>query len=144
MILDAHARFSNAQAITASAASTNLMDLNATERRPGTGKPIYFVVVCTVAMTDSGSDSTVTVTLQSDSTSAFGSAATVLTLPVFAATSAAGTRRVIQLPADTAHEQYIRAYYTVANGNLTTGSFTAFLATNIEAIQEYADGFTIS
>jgi len=143
MIHDALARFSNSQAVTASAASTDIMDLGE-ERRIGTGKPVYLVVQTTVVMADSGSDSTVTATLESDSAEAFSSATTVLTLPVFAAETAAGTRRMLAIPPDVLTERYIRVYYTVANGNLTTGSFDAFLTESVDAIQTYADNVTIS
>jgi hypothetical protein len=142
MFIDRHLRFCNSLGITASAASTDLIDLGA-ERRIGTGRPLYMVCVVTVAFTDASSNSTVTVTLESDSTSAFGSAATVLTLPVFAALSAIGTRRIVAIPVDTATEQYLRAYFTVANGDLTTGSFTCFLTEDVEAFQSYADDITV-
>lgn len=143
MIHDGQNLFSSEQSVTASAASTNLIDLGI-ERYIGTGQPIYVVVVCDAAMTDGGSDSTVTVTLQSDAASAFGSPTTVQTLGTFAATAAAGTRLLGVIPPDVATERYIRLYYTVANGNLTTGDFTAFLALDAQTFRSYADAITIS
>jgi hypothetical protein len=144
MILDGQNLFSDAQAITSSAASTNLIDLKSTTTYAGTGKPLYVVSLVDTAMTDASSNSTVTVTIQSDSTSAFGSAATVLSLTAFAATAAAGTVVKGVIPPDTNCERYIRAYYTVANGALTTGAFTTFITTDLETYRTYADGFTIS
>lgn len=143
MIIDRQLRFSNSQAITASAASEDLIDL-AAARNMGVGKTIYVVVVCTVAMTDSGSDSTVAVTVQTDTAAAFGSATTAQTIGTFAATSAAGTRFIVPLAHFTTAEQFVRLYYTVAGGNLTTGSFTAFLTTEVDAFTAYPDNITIT
>lgn len=130
MDLDRQTRFSLDQAITASAGSTDQIDLITAQQNLGRGKDIYFNVVCTVAMTDSSSNSTVTVTLETDNDSAFGSATTAqLSLPVFSALSAIGTARSAKIQSLATLERYMRAYYTVANGNLDTGSFTAWLGT---------------
>lgn len=144
MRLDAQNLFSDAQAVTATAASTNIIDLTDTERRIGTGKTLYIVIGVDVAMTDAGSDSTVQVELQSDSVEAFSSATNRQDLGTFAATSAAGTRLIAVIAPEILTERFIRLNYTVANGNLTTGSFTAFITTEIDAFTAYPDGFTIS
>lgn len=143
MYLDAQNLFSDAQAVTASAASTNLIDFGSA-RDIGVGRELYIVVVVDVAMTDAGSDSTVTVTLETDDNAAFSSATAVQTIGTFAATTAAGSRLVARLQPDAGWEQYVRAYYTVANGDLTTGSFTAFLTTDIQAWTAYPIGYTVS
>lgn len=137
MIMDAELRFSNAQAITASAASTNQVDLKAI-RDIGTGQDIYFVAQVDVAFTDGTSDSTVTVALQTDDNSAFSSATTVQTVGTFAALSAIGTRLVAKLQPLAFVERYLQAYYTVANGNLTTGSITSYLVLDAELFRAYA------
>ena len=145
MYVDRQLRFSNAQAVTASAASTDLIDMGAVDSDWGPGTPLWLVVQCVTAMTDGGSDSTVTVTLESDDSASFGSATTLQTLPVFAALSAAGTVRMTQIAPMTTNERFIRLQYTVANGNLTTGSFTGYITT--QAPQNWtavADGITIS
>ena len=144
-MIDRQLRFaSSAQAVTASAASTDLIDTGAAQDW-GPGKTLWFVSHCTVAMTDASSNSTVTVSLESDDAAAFSSATTVATLPVFAALSAAGTVRVMQLPPMTTNERYLRAYYTVANGDLSTGSFDTYITETPPAIgDQYADNITIS
>jgi len=141
--IDAQYRFSNAQAITASAASTNLVDLMAV-RNLGDGRPLWLIVTCTVPMTDASSDSTVAVTVETDDAAAFGSATTAQTVGTFAATSAAGTRFQVRLSPFATAERFVRLQYTVANGNLTTGSFTAFLTTDPDRWTAYPDGLTIS
>lgn len=144
MYVDALTLFSDAQAITAAAASTNYMDLGAV-RDIGTGQPLYLVVSCDVAMTDSGSDSTLAVAIEGDSTTTFTPDATE-TVITFPATSAAGTVKFARLNPGSGPlgYRYIQLKYTPANGNLTTGSFTAFLTTDIEKYVSYADNVTIS
>jgi uncharacterized protein YdbL (DUF1318 family) len=143
MYQDAHNQFSSAQAVTATAASTNLIDLGAI-RNMGVGENLYLVVVCTTAMTDAGSDSTLAVTVETDDNSSFSSATTTQTIGTFAAVSAAGTKLVARIQPDQMNERYVRLKYTPANGNLTTGSFTAFITHDIDAYTSYADGITIS
>jgi hypothetical protein len=143
MYLDRQNQFSSAQAVTAAAASTDSIDLGAI-RNLGVGEALYAVVVCTVAMTDAGSDSTLAVTLETDDNSGFSSAVTRQTIGTFAAVSAAGTRIVTRLQPDVINERYLRITYTPTGGSLSTGSFTAFLTHDIDAYTSYADAITIS
>jgi hypothetical protein len=144
MYVDAQLLFSDAQAVTSAAGSTNTVDLSAV-RDIGTGQELYVVCVCDVAMTDASSDSTLAVALEGDSTTSFTPDGTD-TLFTFAATSAAGTTKIARLdPAMASLQyQYIRLKYTPANGDLTTGSFTAFITTNVDRFKAYADAITIS
>jgi hypothetical protein len=146
MFLDGQQEYSDAQAVTASAASTNLIDHGTANVDIGTGHNVYLVVTCVTAMTDAASNSTVTVTLQTDTAAAFASATTALTLTAFAAESAAGTRRVAKLDPGAVVERFTRCYYTVAGGNLTTGSFDAQLTLEAPdaATKEYPNNYTIS
>jgi hypothetical protein len=136
--------FSDAQAITAAADSTNSVDLGAV-RDIGTGEPLYVVVSVDVAFTDSGSDSTLTVTLEGDSTTTFTPDGTLdlFTIPALAA---AGDVFIARLAPDAAPLQYryIQLVYTPNNGNLTTGTVTAFITNNIQKYESYADNITIS
>jgi hypothetical protein len=142
MYVDSQLLFSDAQAVTAAAGSTNTIDFGAV-RDIGVGEPLYVVVSCDVAMTDSGSDSTLAVALETDSTTTITPDAT-RTLFTFSAASAAGTVKIARLGPDDINLQYARLYYTPANGNLTTGSFTAFITNNIQKYIAYADNVTIS
>jgi hypothetical protein len=146
MITDNELYFSEEQAVTATADSESVVDLGV-ERDIGRGENLFLVVMLTEAMTDAGSDSTVTVTLQTDdalSAGALASANTLETLGVFAALSAAGTRLVRKLQPGLAYEQYLGVKYTVANGNLSTGKFTAFLCKDVNLDKVYPDNITIS
>jgi len=142
MILDKQLEFCSAQAVTATAASTNLIDLG-TVRNMGVGTQLYVVVVCTVAMTDASSDSTLAVALEGDSTTTVTPDYT-RTLFTFSALSAAGTVKYAALGPDDLNLQYAQLKFTPANGNLTTGSFSAYLTTSIQAYTSYADNLVIS
>lgn len=143
MILDAQTLFSDAQAITAAAASTNYIDLGVA-RDIGVGEDIYVVIQVDVAFTDGSSDSTLAVTIESDDNTSFSSATTVQTVGTFAALSAIGSKLVAKVQSFTTPERYLRLYYTPANGNLTTGSVTAFFCNGVDNIRTYADAITIS
>lgn len=144
MYVDAQLLFSDAQAVTSAAGSTNTIDLGAV-RDIGTGKTLYVVVTVDVAMTDASSDSTVTVALEGDSTTSFtpDGTANLFTIP---AVSAAGAIFIAALDPGMAplQFQYIRLLYTPNSGNLTTGSFTAFLALDVQKYTSYADNITVS
>lgn len=145
MLIDKQNMFSDAQDITASAASTNYVDLGAV-RNVGVGEELYLVFVVTTAFTDAGSDSTVTPKLRTDDNTSFSSATDLRTYDTFAALSAAGTKKVYKLEPVTdagSYERYLQVYYTVANGNLTTGAISAFLAKDAQAWKAYAAGYTV-
>lgn len=142
MYVDSLLLFSDAQAVTASAASTNVIDLK-NARDIGTGEDLYVVCLLDVAMTDSGSDSTVAVSLEGDSTTTFTPDSTKA-LFTFAATSAAGTVKYAKISPDDIALQYAQLRYTVAGGDLSTGSFTAFITKDISKYTAYAAGYTVS
>lgn len=135
--------FSEAQAVTADAASTNLIDLKAA-RQMGAGRPLYVVVHCVTAMTDASSDSTCTVTVETDTAASFGSATTAQTIGTFAALAAAGTVIIAPLMVFGTAEAFVRLKYTMANGNLSTGSFTAYLTLDPNIATLYAKNYTIT
>ncbi len=137
------------QAVTASAASVTPGSVGYLDhgiaRDLGVGEPaLHLVVLATVAFTDSGSDSTVTASLQTDSDPAFGTVVTTHTFTVFAALTAAGIRRTLKLGPDHLNNRYSRVYFTVANGSLTTGSFTAFITAELDKATAYAKNYIIS
>ena len=110
----------------------------------GAGETIYFVIQVDTAFTDSSSNSTMAITLETDDNASFSSATTAQTIGTFAALAAAGTRLIAKLQPSAINERYLRVKYTVANGDLSTGKFTAFLTKDIDAFTAYPDGITIS
>jgi hypothetical protein len=145
MLLDVQTGFSVAQVITATAASTNNLDLGVV-RNIGVGEELYLLFIVTAAFTDSGSDSTVTPSLQTDTTSAFGAAVTVRTYDTLAALTPLGTKRMYKLEPFTdvgLYKRFVQIMYTVANGNLTTGAISAYLTKDVQAWTPYAVGYTV-
>lgn len=145
MILDNDLLFSDAQAVTATAASSNYYDTGPlftgnTGRNLGVSDHLYFSISVDVAMTDSGSDSTIAVSLETDDNTSFSSVATVATLVTIPALAAAGTKYFVKVPIATTvpYERYLQIKYTTANGNLTTGSFTVAIVANPDNWTSYA------
>ena len=145
MILDSLLEFSDAQAVTSTAVSTNIVDLGPVVdnalRDIGTGERMFLIVTTNTAATDSGSDATLAVTLESDSTANLATSPTVHLSTgalAFAAFSAAGSVVFAgPLPAGL-YEQYLGVRYTVASGPLTAGAFDAFLTKDPQVYRAYA------
>ena len=126
MIIDRFNEYSDAQAVTASAASTNVVDLKAAGKIEG--KPYYLHVKVNTSVTASG-DATVTFALQTDSGEAFGSATTLWTSAAIGKAALIAGTEVVRLPINGMPlKRYTRVYYTVATGPLTAGKFDAFLS----------------
>jgi hypothetical protein len=131
MIFDAQSRFSNAQAITATAASTDVIDLGAAgipyghtaalRRDLGVHQiPLHIQVVENFATLTS-----LVVSVQTDDNSSFSSATTILAsqaIPV-ASLVAGYVFNIDDLPLQTS-ERYVRLNYTVAGSNATAGKIT--------------------
>ena len=116
---------SDEQAVTASAKSTNTIDLGAAGAADGRSMRLIVEVDEDAAAVGAA---TVNFGLRTDSDSAMGSP-TVLaqTDAIGKASLTVGTRAwEITLPPQV--ERYVDVYYTVATGPLTAGKFTAFLA----------------
>ena len=127
MYIDKQLLMSDAQAVTSSAASTNVIDLGAhLGMDPGVTEDLWLQVRVDTTATASGS-ATVTFTVETDDDEAFGSATTVYSSAAIGkATLVAGYYPVrIRLPLGM--ERYVRVYYTVATGPLTAGKFDAFI-----------------
>jgi hypothetical protein len=154
MIMDKYLEFSDAQAVTATAISTNVVDLyplgnqvntNLT-RDIGTGEDIYLVVRTLAAVTDAGSDATLAVTLESDDNVGLTTPTVHFTSATlaFATFSPAGTELIrVKLPAG-AYERYLGVRFTVGAGPLTGGTFDAFLVKDAQGYTSYKAGYSIT
>ena len=128
----------NAEQLT-TAGSTNVVDLNDV-RNIAAGQPVYVESLVRTAMTDASSDSTMTLTVETDDNAAFSSPTSLQTIGTFSATSSAGTKLSVALAITDSYQRYIRVKYTVANGNLTTGKFSTYLTLMPSVNTIYADG----
>ena len=144
-ISDAKLLFSDAQAITASDISDNVYNSGPlftgnTGINWGVGTPLDMLINVDTTFADTGSDSTVTVTVESDSTEDLATSPTVHgTAQVLAALSAAGTVVRIRLNPDDNYEQYIGLRYTVTGGNLSAGAVTAVLVPSAAPVENAGD-----
>lgn len=158
MILDSQLEFSDAQAVTATAISTNVYDLftegvgGGTTFTPntrldvGAGEPIWLIVSTQTTVTDTGSDATLTISLETADNAALSTNAEVVYTTAalaFAAFATAGTRLVaIRLPSFN-YRRYLGVRYTVANGPLTAGAFDAFIVKDADFQRYYRSGVVI-
>ncbi len=127
MLLDQQALFSAAQAITATAASTNVID---TGSNKDVGK--YGDIPLLIQVVEGFNNLTsLTVTVQTDDNSAFSSAADVLSMTIPLASLVLGYKSpVITLPMKM--KRYIRLNYTVTGTAPTTGKVTAGIAGGVQ------------
>lgn len=127
MLLDQQALFSVAQAITATAASTNVID---TGSNKDVGK--YGDIPLLIQVVEGFNNLTsLTVTVQTDDNSAFSSAADVLSMTIPLASLVLGYKSpVITLPMKM--ERYIRLNYTVTGTAPTTGKVTAGITGGVQ------------
>lgn len=146
MILDDFNQFSRLQAITATAASADTIDLGPLSGTPtpnlirdiGAGEQIYLVLRVGQAFNNLTS---LTVDVQTDDNSAFSSAAVVATTGAILLTQlnvANRVVRVIPLPPGN-YERFVRLNYTVAGTAPTTGQVDAFLVKDVQQWRAYAD-----
>lgn len=148
MFTDAQHLLSDAQAVTADAGSTNVIDLSAV-REIGQGEPMGVAIRVDVAADGTTTDETYAFKLQTDDAAAFGSATDLTpSLAIGYATLVAGYLFVIPLSNvnTAAMERYLRLYYDVG-GTTPTITCTAWLTPlNMVAgrAKIYADAITIS
>lgn len=138
MILDLQSLFSDDQAITVSAASTNIIDLGATGTPPlsstaltrdiGPGMPIDILIQVTVA--HGGTSPLLDIDLEMDTVAAFSSA-TIVASAVQLSGAAVGDRASIRWIPDGTSERFIRLAYTAA-GTSPTITVTAGIALGIQ------------
>lgn len=153
MIVDKFNEFSDAQAVTATAISTNVIDLSPlgggqgvnTVRDIGSGEELYLVVRTVETATAAGA-ATLNVSLESDSTENLATSPTVHFSTGALALAAFGTAgaqvAAVKLPAGD-YERYLGVRFTVATGPLTAGKFDAFLTKDVQSYRPYAVGSTI-
>lgn len=144
MILDAYNTFSDAQALTATAASENVIALGA-EGRIGSGEPMGILIVVDVALDFTSANETYAAQLQSDDNEAFSSAVArgpSLDLP---GGSAAGSQFILPVSPNVLSESFIRLNYTLG-GTTPTGTLSAYLLpmSFIDKYAQYPKGYTIS
>ena len=120
--IDKQALLSEDQAITGSAASTNLIDLGA-ESSLVMDNPEYNVKIVVQVTTDFATLTSLAIALQCDTAATFGSATSLESKSVLLAGLTAGKQFVFHVPRGV--ERYIRMYYTVTGDDATAGKVHA-------------------
>ena len=134
-IMSAEELFSDGQAITATAASTNVIDFGS----PGTWVHSDYAItddkgvsmICLgIQVTEAFDNLTsLDIAIQKDDNAAFGSATTVYTENILLAALVAGKKTAVRTIPFSADEPYLRVYYTVNGSAPTAGKITAGIMT---------------
>ena len=145
MYVDSQLQFSDAQAVTAAAASTNYLNLSAV-RDVGTGRDLYVVVSVQTTLEDGGSNTGTDVYLRGDSDGSSFTPDGSQLLFSFDDGDVAGTVKFAKIdPGSLATQyQYVQLYFDPQGANLTAGKFDAFITTDIQKYKAYADNRTIT
>ena len=147
MILDAQNLFSTAQALTATAASTNVIDLGVARDIGTTGfAPAPSVVAQVITAMLSGGSSTLTITVQgSTDNSTFDDMVSTRAIPKASLT--AGALFSVKMPPlqiGQSLPRYLRLNYTVGTANFTDGTITAWLGLDVQRNRAYPAGNYVS
>lgn len=145
MILDSTTQLSAEQAVTATAISTNVIDLQ-DDRDIGAGEPVYLLIKVDTDCDSAADGASVAFTLESDSTADLATSATthVTVAAIGEASLTAGTVVAkIALPIDS-YERYLGVRYTVSGENLTAGAFSAYITKDVSAYTNYPNNYTIT
>ncbi len=124
MILDADLVFSNKQAVTATAESTNTLDLGAAGDAIGQELTIHVVVDTAFATLTS-----LTVSLETSANNSTWT--TVLSGPAIARASLTKGASVFCVRVPQGLSRYVRLKYTVGGSNATAGKVTAFASKDL-------------
>jgi len=137
MILDKLLMFSEAQAVTASAASNDVIDLgpiDGTRRDIGVGYPLEFWATVNTTAAAAGA-ATVNIQLQtSPDNSTWTTLSTSGDLALSALTSG---KRVMSQKVPQGVQRYLRVNYVVGTGPLTAGAFTAGINLDVDNNSPY-------
>lgn len=142
MILDAQNQFDSSVALSATAASTNYIDLSqARQIQQGEQLGVMINVAVTAA-----SGGTYEFQLQSSSSSGFGSTVNLFDVTIPAATLVAGTNIFIPLPEGLVlTAEFLRMYY-ILGGTTPTITLSSYLQPQdgFDAYTDYPSGFVIA
>jgi hypothetical protein len=129
MIMDAELMFSEAQAITATAASTNQVDLGPSKFKTSNGRRLEIELTVVEAFTAGGA-ATLTVQLRTDDNSGMATPIVLVQSDVLAlADLTLGARVRFELSLPPTVERYVDLRYVVATGPMTAGKLSARVTT---------------
>jgi hypothetical protein len=124
MFIDALLLVSDAQAITADAASTNTIDLGAVNMRMGSGNPLVFFFSIDVAADITTGDETYAFQVIQSAAANLATPDILALRTIAAADLKAGMKQTVGIPIGTPTKRYLGAYYDVG-GTTPTITVTA-------------------
>ena len=141
MYIDDFLKLSNAQALTATADSTNVIDLSS-DRDIGKGEAMAFVVSVGVAADVADADETYSFQLETDDNASMTSSTIVAGGAIAGASLTAGS--IHAFPIATANERYLQGVYTLG-GTTPSVTIDAWVAPlcDVDQYVTYADNITI-
>ena len=135
MFIDKLLQVSTNQAVTASAASSDVIDFGQANPNVGLDDRSNMVITVSESAAAAGA-ATVTFSVQ-DSADNFSFADVAVTAAIGKAALTAGRQIVIPMPVTL--RRYCRVFYTVGTGPLTAGKFSAQVVTGIQQNTHYPD-----
>ncbi|MCW5737803.1 MAG: hypothetical protein KIS73_27025 [Enhydrobacter sp.] len=141
MIVDNNLYMSDAQALTAAAASTKSLDMATALRNVGSGEPIELVVAVKSALLASGGAANLTVALQDSADNS--SFTTVVTGPAVAKASLVAGFELLRIRLPAGLRRYIQVYYTPDTNDFTSGTVDAFLVLDRQDNVARPSGFSV-
>lgn len=144
MFIDSQLQFSKAQAVSADANATNLIDCGVTGMNIGDGEQLAVVIDIDVAADHTTGDETYTFNVVTSDNSDQSSPTTVATQSPAATALTAGSRLIIPIPIGVALKQYLGLAYDVG-GTTPSVTCTAWVApvSMIEKLRTYKDNSRI-
>ena len=141
MYIDDFLKLSDAQALTATADSTNVIDLSS-DRDIGKGQAMAFVVSVGVAADVADADETYSFQLETDDNASMTSSTIVAGGAIAGASLTAGS--IHAFPIATANERYLQGVYTLGGTtpSVTVDAWVAPLC-DVDQYVTYADNITI-
>ncbi|EAM9791082.1 hypothetical protein DYU29_19455 [Salmonella enterica] len=137
MILDKLLMFSEKQAVTASAASTDVIDLgpiDGTRRDIGAGYPLEFWATVDTTATAAGA-ATLNVQLQTSPDNSTWT--TIYDSGALALAALTAGKRLFSAKVPAGIQRYLRVNYTVGTGPLTAGAFTSGINLDVDNNSPY-------
>lgn len=141
MYVDQNNVLSDAQALTATAASTKSIDTQTALRDIGGGEPIELVVLVKTALLASGGAANLTVALQDSADNS--SFATVVSGPAVAKASLVAGYELLRVRLPAGLRRYIQVLYTADTNDFTSGTVDAFLTLDRQNNVARPSGFTV-
>ena len=130
MIKDKFLELAEAQAVTASAPGNRVINRGMPINDNGS-RMAPFIVVQTKAAVTSGGASTVVIRIETSVDEAFTSPITVYTSAAIPKANLTANKEVLKFPFPAGTKQFTRAYFDVATGPLTAGTFDIFTVADV-------------